>query len=163
MFKKLFQPKREVVEIYSPLSGDIIELSEVPDPVFAQKMVGDGFAIIPNQGKLLSPVKGTVKQVFATKHAIGIETVNGLEILIHVGLDTVELDGEGFEVMVNTGDSIEVGDHLLNFDIDFIEANNKEIITPVVVTNYQDKVKNFIQISHSKVNYQDLVLKCELI
>jgi PTS system glucose-specific IIA component len=163
MFRRLFKSQPEVVEIYSPLSGDVIEIAEVPDPVFAQKMVGDGFAVIPKDGKLLSPIKGRVKQVLPTKHAICLETVEGLELLIHIGLETVELEGEGFEVLVNTGDSVEVGDHLLNFDINFIEENNKEIVTPIVVTNYQEKIKRFSKISNSEVNYQELVLKCELI
>ncbi len=150
------------MEILSPLKGEIIDLTEVPDPVFAEKMLGDGFAIIPNEGRLLSPVEGKVVEIFPTKHAIGIKTKEGLELLIHVGLETVELNGEGFEVMVETDDSIAVGDHLLSFDIDFIEKNNKEIITPVVVTNHNDKVKNFSKISSPQVAYQDLVLKCEL-
>ncbi|GAB6138641.1 PTS sugar transporter subunit IIA [Halanaerobaculum tunisiense] len=162
MFKELFSSKSDVVEICAPLSGDIIDLEEVPDPVFAEKMVGDGFAIIPNSEKLLSPVKGKVKKVFPSKHAIGIETTEGLEILIHVGLETVELEGEGFEVIVDSGDLVEVGDHLLNFDINFIEENNKEIVTPVVVTNYEDKVSKLTLVSKAEVTSQDLVLKCEL-
>ncbi|GAB6099612.1 PTS glucose transporter subunit IIA [Halanaerocella petrolearia] len=163
MFKELFNSQSEIAEVFSPLNGDIIDLTEVPDPTFSQKMLGDGFAVIPKKGKLVSPVKGEIKKVFPTKHAIGIKTPEGLELLIHVGLDTVDLEGEGFEVMINNGDSVEVGDHLLNFDIDFIEENNKEIVTPVVVTNYQDKVEDFSQISDTKVSCQDLVLECELV
>ncbi|PRX23149.1 PTS system IIA component (Glc family) [Orenia metallireducens] len=163
MFKKLFKSQPKIVEIFSPLNGDLIDLSEVPDPVFSQKMVGDGFAVIPNDGKLISPVKGKIKQVLPTKHAIGIETVDGLELLIHVGLETVELEGEGFEVLVKVGDSVEVGDQLLNFDIDFIEDNNKEIITPIVVTNYQEKIKKFCKVANSEINCKELVLKCELV
>lgn len=163
MFKNLFKSKPKVVEIFSPLNGEIINITEVPDPVFAQKMVGDGFAVIPKNGRLVSPVKGKVVQIFPTRHAIGIETMEGLEILIHVGLETVELNGEGFQVMVKAGDFVEVGDHLLNFDIDFIEENNKEIITPVVVTNYEDKVQKFSKIHDSEVICKDLVLTCELV
>lgn len=162
MFKELFQTQSKIVELFAPLNGDVIDLTEVPDPVFAEKMVGDGFAIIPNSEKLLSPVKGKIQKVFPSKHAIGIETEEGLEILVHVGLETVELEGEGFEVLVDSGDLVEVGDHLLNFDISFIEENNKEIITPVVVTNYEDKVDKLVQVSKSEVTSQELVLKCEL-
>lgn len=163
MFKKLFKSKPRVVEIFSPLNGEIINITEVPDPVFSEKMVGEGFAVIPKDGKLVSPVKGKVVQVFPTGHAIGIETVEGLEILIHIGLETVKLNGEGFEIKVKAGDFVEVGDHLLNFDINFIEENNKEIITPVVITNHEVKVKNFSKVCNSEVSCKDLVLKCELI
>lgn len=162
MLKKLFKSQPKVVEIFSPLKGEVIDITEVPDPAFSGKMLGDGFAIIPSEGRLLSPVEGKVIELFPTKHAIGIETAQGLELLIHVGLETVELDGEGFEVIVNTGDSVKAGDHLLNFDIEFLEKNNKEITTPVVITNHQDKVKEFSKVANSEVNYQDLVLKCEL-
>lgn len=101
--------------------GEVISLSEVPDPVFAQKMMGDGIAVIPKDGKVVSPVKGQIIQVFPTKHAIGIRTKHGLEVLIHVGLDTVELNGEGYEVTVSEGQKVKIGDPIMNVDIEFIE------------------------------------------
>lgn len=94
------------VEIYSPGKGQIIPLSEVPDQVFAQKMMGDGVGFVPEDGEIVAPFDGTVKTIFPTKHAIGIESDEGIELLIHIGIDTVKLDGSGFESMVSTGDTI---------------------------------------------------------
>lgn len=164
MFKNIFKKKSKTVELFSPLNGKVVNISEVPDPVFAEKMMGDGFAVIPSSGKLVSPVRGKILQVFPTKHAICIETAEGLEMIIHVGLDTVELNGEGFEALVKADDKVEVGDALLNIDLDFLKKSNKEIITPVVITNYADKVKSIsLEKGLNEVKHKDLVLKCELI
>lgn len=164
MFKNLFQKKvkAQIEEIYSPLAGEIISLAEVPDPVFSQKMMGDGIAIIPREGKLVSPVEGEIIQVFPTKHAIGIKSVKGLEILIHVGLETVELKGEGFEVFVKEGQSVKAGDVLSSFDIPFLESKNKEIVTPIIITNTIEKLGDMEQVSTPEVSRQDLILRCNL-
>ncbi|MEH7098109.1 PTS sugar transporter subunit IIA [Neobacillus vireti] len=103
--------KSLVEEVFSPLDGEIVSLSEVPDPVFAQKLIGDGVVIVPKSGKMVSPVNGQVIQVFPTKHAIGIKTKSGLEILIHIGLETVELNGEGFEVLVGSVQLLKLANH----------------------------------------------------
>jgi len=95
-------------------------LEEVPDPVFAQKMMGDGIAIEPTEGTVVSPVNGEIVQFFPTKHAIGIKSETGVEVLIHVGLETVGMKGEGFEGLVEVGDKVKVGTPLLTFDIDQI-------------------------------------------
>lgn len=164
MFKNVFKKKSKTVEFFSPLNGKVINISEVPDPVFSEKMMGDGFAVIPSDGKLVAPVKGKIVQVFPTKHAICMETAEGLEIIIHVGLDTVELNGAGFDVKVKADDNVEVGDLLVNIDIDFLKKNNKEVVTPVVITNYADKVKSLsLEKILTDVMCKDLVLKCELI
>jgi PTS system glucose-specific IIA component len=123
------------VEILAPLTGEVIDLSDVPDEVFAAKTVGDGIAIKPTNDKLLAPVDGVVKQLFPTKHALGIETEEGVEVLIHIVINTVELKGEGFEKLVNKGDKINSGDELIQFDLEFIEDNATSIITPIVITN----------------------------
>lgn len=164
MFKNLFQKKvkTQIEEIYSPLAGEIIPLAEVPDPVFSQKMMGDGIAIIPREGKLVSPVEGEIVQVFPTKHAIGIKSAKGLEILIHVGLETVKLKGEGFEVFVKEGQYVKTGDVLSSFDIPFLESKNKEIVTPIIITNTLEKLGGMEQISTSEVSRQELILKCNL-
>ncbi|AKO92833.1 PTS sugar transporter subunit IIA [Priestia filamentosa] len=164
MFKNLFQKKvkTQTEEIYSPLNGEVISLAEVPDPVFSNKMMGDGIAIIPKEGKLVSPVEGKIVQVFPTKHAIGIKSVNGVEILIHVGLETVDLRGEGFETFVEEGQSVKVGDVLSTFDIHFLESKNKEIVTPIIITNTLEKLDNMDQVSTSEVSRQELLLKCNL-
>ena len=124
--------------IISPMSGKIIGLEEVPDAVFAQKMMGDGFAIEPSDGLVVSPVNGVITILFPTKHAIGITSESGLEMLIHVGMDTVSLNGEGFEAFINQGDSVKVGDKLIYADLDRIRDKVPSIITPVVFTNLQE-------------------------
>ncbi|MED4074068.1 PTS sugar transporter subunit IIA [Priestia endophytica] len=137
MLKGLFKKKSipQVEEIFAPLHGDIISLSKVPDPVFSKKMMGDGIAIIPKSGKVVSPVNGQVIQVFPTKHAIGIRSEKGLELLIHIGLETVELDGEGFEILVNSNESIKIGDPLVKVNLDYLKSKNKDIVTPIIITN----------------------------
>ncbi|WP_085992326.1 glucose-specific PTS transporter subunit IIBC [Oceanobacillus senegalensis] len=121
--------------ILSPMKGEIISITDVPDEVFAGKMMGDGFAIQPSDGIVVAPVDGKIMTVFPTKHAIGIQSEGGKEILIHVGLDTVNLQGEGFEMLINEGDTIKAGQPLLKADLAFIEQNAKSTITPIVFTN----------------------------
>ncbi|MDW0109888.1 PTS sugar transporter subunit IIA [Sporosarcina aquimarina] len=118
-----------------PIDGTVIPLSKVPDPVFAQEMMGPGFAIDPLGDTICSPVDGKVVSVFPTKHAIGLESDSGVEILIHVGLDTVKLNGESFGLLVENGQSIKRGDALLKIDVDYIRANAPSAITPVIFTN----------------------------
>lgn len=134
----IFGSDNEETELVAPLTGQIVALSEVPDEVFAAKTVGDGVAIRPTDNKLLAPVNGVVKQLFPTKHALGIETENGLELLIHIGINTVELDGEGFEKLIDQGDEINVGDELIKFDLDYISENATSLVTPIVITNKDD-------------------------
>ncbi len=129
------QEKKKEQVVYAPLSGNILELSEVPDPVFAEKMMGDGFAIQPTDGLVLSPVKGKVLIAFPTKHAVGLLSEDNMEILVHVGTDTVKLKGEGFELFVQEGDLVEVGTPLLKVDLAYINAHAQSSITPVVFTN----------------------------
>ncbi|KIL48856.1 PTS glucose transporter subunit IIA [Jeotgalibacillus alimentarius] len=141
MLKKLFGKKEEVpknVEIKSPLTGNLLTLDEVPDPVFSQKMMGDGVAIEPTDGKVVSPIDGEVVQVFPTKHAIGLKAKNGAEILIHIGLETVSMEGNGFEAHVSEGSKVNVGDPLVTFDLELVRSEAKSIITPVIVTNGDD-------------------------
>ncbi|WP_059105472.1 glucose-specific PTS transporter subunit IIBC [Shouchella shacheensis] len=122
-------------EIVAPLKGELLPITEVPDDVFAGKMMGDGFAITPTEGKVVSPVDGTIVNVFPTKHAIGIKSAAGRELLIHVGIDTVKLNGEGFEALVEEGSEVKKGQALLNLDLDYIKANAPSLITPIVFTN----------------------------
>lgn len=121
--------------IYSPLSGEVKQLKAVPDPTFSEKMMGDGLAIVPSDGKVVAPFDGEVVQIFPTKHAIGLQSNSGVEVLIHIGLETVSLDGEGFEAHVKQGDQVEAGDPLVTFDVDFINEKAKSIITPIIITN----------------------------
>ncbi|SDX39604.1 PTS system D-glucose-specific IIA component, Glc family /PTS system D-glucose-specific IIB component, Glc family /PTS system D-glucose-specific IIC component, Glc family [Marininema mesophilum] len=128
-------------EIAAPMNGKILSISDVPDEVFAGKMMGDGFAIEPTDGTVVSPVDGKIVNVFPTKHAIGIQADNGMEILLHVGIDTVQLDGEGFELFVKQDDHVTKGQKLLTVDLDIIKNKAKSIITPVVVTNMTEGEK----------------------
>ena len=98
-------------------------------------MMGEGFGINPTEGEVVSPIEGKVDNVFPTKHAIGLKANNGLELLVHIGLDTVQLDGEGFEVLVNSGDTVQVGDPLVKFNLEYISNNAKSVISPVIITN----------------------------
>lgn len=124
--------------LLSPLSGRIVSLENVPDPTFAQKMMGEGIAIEPVEGQVVSPVDGEIVTLFPTKHAVGIRSNEGLEILIHVGIDTVSMNGEGFELLVSLGDRVKAGDALLNIDLSLIAQKAKSTITPVIITNYDD-------------------------
>jgi PTS system D-glucosamine-specific IIC component len=122
-------------EFAAPLSGKLLPINEVPDQVFSQKMMGDGFAIEPTEGTVVSPVDGTIVNLFPTKHAIGIRAENGQEVLIHVGIDTVKLEGKGFESFISEGDKVTKGQKLLEVDLNFIKENAPSIITPIVFTN----------------------------
>ncbi|WP_419954529.1 PTS sugar transporter subunit IIA [Neobacillus niacini] len=135
--------KKSKLQIYAPVNGDIRSLEEVPDPVFSQKMMGEGIAILPKEGKVYSPVDGTVILIAATKHAIGIRASDGTEILIHVGLETVSLNGKGFRVAVNEGDKISVGQMIMEVDWEYISKNAKSTITPIVITNSEDRNRHY--------------------
>ncbi|MGX1900137.1 PTS system D-glucose-specific IIA component (Glc family) /PTS system D-glucose-specific IIB component (Glc family) /PTS system D-glucose-specific IIC component (Glc family) [Thermolongibacillus altinsuensis] len=123
--------------IASPLTGEVLPLSEVPDQVFSQKMMGDGFAIMPTDGTVVSPVDGKIVNVFPTKHAIGLQSTTGREVLIHFGIDTVKLNGEGFEALVAQGDEVKKGQPLLKVDLDYVKNHAPSIITPIIFTNLQ--------------------------
>ena len=123
------------VTITSPLAGEVKELSQATDPVFAQGLMGRGVVIVPSQGELVSPVNGRVTVFFPTKHAIGILSDEGVEILMHIGMDTVKLEGKGFEGYVSQGDKVKVGDKLISFDIDMIKKAGYVTETPVIITN----------------------------
>lgn len=124
--------------IASPLTGRAMPLSEAPDEVFASGAMGKGIAIEPTEGVVKSPVNGTVVTIFPTGHAIGLVTENGAEILIHIGLDTVNLEGRGFEKLVASGDKVEAGQELVRFDIALIKAAGYQTVTPIIVTNSPD-------------------------
>ncbi|TWT27071.1 glucose-specific PTS transporter subunit IIBC [Planomicrobium sp. CPCC 101110] len=150
---------KAALEFSSPLTGEILPISETPDQVFSGKMIGDGFAIRPTDGKVVSPVNGKVVTVFPTKHAIGIAADNGTEILIHIGIDTVHLKGEGFTSHIEQGDLVEQGQVLMEVDLDYIEKNAASIVTPVVFTNLEEG--QTIELKKSgivKANDQNIIL-----
>ncbi|MBB6283012.1 PTS sugar transporter subunit IIA [Geobacillus subterraneus] len=136
MFKKWFgkQPPKEET-IVAPLSGTVVPLEDVPDPVFAQKMMGDGIAIDPTDGDVVAPVDGEIIQLFPTKHAIGLRSEAGVELLIHVGIDTVSMNGEGFTAYVKAGDRVKRGERLLSVDFSLVREKAKSAVTPIIITN----------------------------
>ncbi|WP_069651051.1 PTS sugar transporter subunit IIA [Caloranaerobacter ferrireducens] len=159
MFK--FLRKIRSRDILAPMMGKIINIENVPDEVFSQKMVGDGIAIEPTDGIVVAPCDGKIIQLFPTNHAIGIETEEGLQILIHIGIDTVELKGEGFKSYVVKDDYVKAGDKLLEVDLEYLKKKGKSIISPIVITNMElvdslNKMKGFVKVS------SDLIMKINL-
>ncbi|MCU9612801.1 PTS glucose transporter subunit IIA [Caldibacillus lycopersici] len=141
MLKKLFgkkSPVSKTVQLAAPVSGKYLEIQEVPDPVFSKKMMGDGIAFEPSEGKVVAPVDGEIIQVFPTKHAVGIKAANGAEILIHIGLETVSMNGEGFTAHTSEGKKVKQGDVLITFDLDLIKEKAASTITPMIITNSDD-------------------------
>lgn len=130
--------KTEKNTVYNPINGDIIPLTEVNDPTFAEEMLGKGFAVVPEDGKVYAPFDGTASMVYDTKHALGLETMDGMELLIHVGINTVELAGKFYEAKVESGAKIKKGQLLLTFDMEQIQAAGYDITTVVIVTNTDD-------------------------
>src|SRR5688572_31622550 len=123
------------LKVFSPLSGQVWPLERVPDPVFAQKMVGDGLSIDPVDGLLLAACDGEVASLHAAGHAVTLRTAEGVEVLMHVGIDTVALKGEGFRPRVRLGDKVRTGQPLIEFNVDFVATHAKSLLTQVVVAN----------------------------
>ena len=134
-------------EVHSVADGQVINIEDVKDPVFSQKMMGDGFAVEPENGQIVSPVAGKITSVFPTKHALGLLTENGLEVLVHIGLDTVSLEGKPFEVKVSEGQTVAAGDLLVEADLDAIREAGRETSTVVVFTN-ADAIKS-VKVEHT--------------
>lgn len=148
---------REV--ICSPINGNVLPLSEAKDDAFAQGLLGNGVAIDPADGKVVSPVDGTVMTLFPTKHAIGLVSDNGAEILIHLGMDTVKLDGKYFEAHVKQGDKVKKGDVLVTCDVEAIKAEGYSMITPVIVTNTADYL-DVVEMASGTVKAGDDIISC---
>lgn len=131
------QNKNEILEFVSPVEGKVMELSEVEDKVFSQGLMGNGFAVELTSGTVRAPFSGEVTVVFPTGHAIGMKRADGLEVLIHIGMDTVELNGKGFSLQVKQGDYVSVGDVLVEVDLDYIQSEGKSLVSPIVFPNGQ--------------------------
>ncbi|MEE1032674.1 MAG: PTS transporter subunit IIBC, partial [Ruminococcus sp.] len=144
----------------APLTGEIMDLAQVPDPVFSEKALGDGIAIVPSDGKIYSPVNGEIASVAATNHAYGFTSEDGLDILVHVGLETVSLQGEGFTVHVKEGDKVKCGDLVAEVNLEFLKSNNICSITPVIICDGMDDMT--MKVSSGKVTAgKDTVLILE--
>jgi len=129
----LFKKKRN--EVASPMTGQVIPITEVEDAVFSSKAMGDGFAVKPSEGNVYSPIKGKVTSIFPTKHAIGLVDEKGLEVLVHIGIDTVELAGNGFEITVQEGANVDFDTQLATVDLAYLQSKNKPTTTMVIWTN----------------------------
>ena len=140
LFDKLFGKKEEINpnHVYAPMAGEAVDISQVPDPTFSSGAMGNGIAIQPTDGKVCSPVNGTVDMMFDTGHAVTLVSDNGIEILIHVGLETVGLEGKPFQVKVQNGQKVKKGDILMIADLEAIKAAGLPTITPVLICNTDD-------------------------
>lgn len=132
--------KKEEFKITAPVDGELIPLAEVPDQVFSQKLMGDGFAVIPDADTVSAPLSGTAESVFPTGHAVGIKTKDGIECIVHIGLDTVNLNGEGFHPLVKQGDKIKAGQPMVRFDKELLEQKGYNLTTMVVFPSGFDHV-----------------------
>lgn len=148
------------MKIYSPCLGVVRHLENVNDVAFSQKLIGDGIAIVPKEGNIVSPIDGEVAMVFPTGHAIGLKTNEGVEILIHVGIDTVELEGKGFKSFVKQGDNVKVGDKLLKVNLEEVINEGYEVDTMVLVTDIAN-YKKVVQVSEQNVCKSDLIINLE--
>ena len=146
IFKK---KEKTIVTIYSPMNGKVIELKEVPDEAFAQKMVGDGCAIEPDRGIICSPIDGQLMNIFPTNHAIIFETIDGLEMIVHFGIDTVKLDGKGFQKLREPG-PIKIGDEIIKYDLDDIKDGVPSTRSPIIINN-MEKVEKIEVLSLGKL------------
>ena len=150
--------QEKVLTIESPLTGEVRALSQVNDPVFSSESMGKGVAIEPKIGKVSSPVNGTISTIFPTGHAVGIMSEDGVEILIHIGINTVELNGKYFDAQVKQGDQVKRGDLLVNFDLDQIKESGYEVITPIIITN-SNSYKEIVGTQNELIQTKDPLLR----
>lgn len=156
--KKEASPLNKVKVVASPMTGEVVKLEQVNDEVFSKGIMGKGVAIRPSEGKVVSPVDGTVNAVFPTKHAIGLTSEDGIEILIHIGLDTVELEGKPFEAFVKNGDKVKKNDLLVTFDMEAIKKAGYDTVTPIIITNSADYVE-IMETDALNIKRQDELVK----
>lgn len=142
MFKKLFS-KNISESIFAYASGDLVKIEDIPDPVFSQKLMGEGVAILPSNGQIFAPVDGEIILIAETKHAFALRTALGEEILIHIGLETMNLNGQGFNFHIKLGDKVKKGQIIVEADLDFIKENASSTIIPMIITNSNEDRFNF--------------------
>ncbi len=138
LLKGIFGTKEERMQVVSPVAGKLVPLSEVSDPTFSDEILGQGAAVIPSENQFVSPVDGTVTTVFPTGHAVALTSSDGVEVLLHIGLDTVKLNGKHFTIHAEEGQQVKKGDLLLEADLEQIKAEGFDIITPVVICNSEE-------------------------
>ena len=160
LFDKLFGSKENKsveVEIYAPISGEIVNIEDVPDVVFSEKIVGDGVAVRPIGNKIVAPVDGVIGKIFETNHAFSMESKEGVELFVHFGIDTVELKGEGFTRIAQEGQSVKRGDTVIEFDLALLESKAKSVLTPIVISN-MDEISCIVKKSGGVVAGESVVL-----
>lgn len=136
--KDIFGSKEERMQVVAPVAGKLVPLSEVSDPTFSDEILGQGAAVIPSENQFFAPVDGTVTTVFPTGHAVALTSTDGVEILLHIGLDTVKLNGKHFTIHAEEGQQVKKGDLLLEADLEQIKAEGFDVITPVIVCNTEE-------------------------
>ena len=139
-------PLENTIDIIAPLSGEIVAIEDVPDVVFAEKIVGDGIAIRPTGNKMVAPCDGEIGKIFETNHAFSLLSTSGIELFVHFGIDTVELKGEGFTRIAQEGQKVKMGDTIIEFDLEVLKKKAKSILTPVVISN-MDEIKELQKMS----------------
>ncbi|GIU54247.1 PTS glucose transporter subunit IIA [Shewanella sp. KT0246] len=149
------------IEIFAPVSGDLVEIEQVPDVVFAEKIVGDGLAINPTGKLILAPIDGTIGKIFETNHAFSIESAQGLELFVHFGVGTVELRGNGFKRLAEEGQQVKVGDPILEFDLEYLTDQVESLLTPVVLANMED-VQYLVKAQGQVIAGKDVIFTVEL-
>lgn len=130
--------KRKVRDVYAPVDGQVVTLESVDDDVFSQKLVGDGVAVIPMSNIFTAPIDGVVSKIFTTNHAYSIKSNQDLEVMVHIGLETVALEGKGFTRIANEGDEVKAGDSIIEVDLAYIKEHAKDIITPIIILDESD-------------------------
>ena len=148
----------KTIDIIAPLTGEIVAIEDVPDAVFADKIVGDGIAIRPTGNKMVAPCDGEIGKIFETNHAFALETDSGIELFVHFGIDTVELKGAGFTRIAEENQKVKMGDTIIEFDLAFLKENAKSILTPVVISN-MDEIKELQKMSGKVEVAVDPVIK----
>ncbi|AMA64630.1 Glucose-specific phosphotransferase enzyme IIA component [Candidatus Arsenophonus lipoptenae] len=146
------------IDIKAPVSGNIVNIEDVPDIVFAEKIVGDGVAIKPTGNKIVAPINGTIGKIFDTNHAFSIISDNGIELFVHFGIDTVKLNSEGFKRIAKTGQKVKTGDLILTFDLNVLEKKAKSILTPVVISN-MDEIKELAKFTGSVIVGETVIMQ----
>ncbi len=137
LFQNLFR-KNDGITLVSPAEGKLVNIKEVSDPTFSEEILGKGVAVIPSDGRFYAPADGTVTTIFPTGHAAAVTTEDGVEVLIHIGLDTVKLDGKHFNIIASEGQKVKAGDLLIEADLEQIRSEGYDIITPIIICNSDD-------------------------
>lgn len=141
---------RKNYELVAPVSGRVINLSDVPEAIFAEKLIGEGTAIEPSDNLVVSPASGYIKMIFKTNHGFAVSLESGIEVLVHIGLDTVSLQGEGFERLVEEGEEVRAGQPIIRMDMEKIKGKGCNLITPIIIVN-SEKIKDIEYTSHENV------------